>query len=403
MGTSLFNPQQVHIRYYDICKRYLHWRLSTKNGKKIKHWIGMNEILKDGIVFETEKKKRISPKPSWKNPISGMTMKFDVCEFFDGRELINRAISKMPEEACRIVPDEQIPNLMERLRGSNMDNSHYRNRGRVGWMVTRLNELPHKQPKRITMSAVLETKTTGPAHGNEIFKMLLYNSNNGIPLEDWRCRPMDREVYELGKYLWQKLHGILSTISKVCPPNSCQVNFYYAALGGDIKKHRDYGIGGGSGRNKVDKEDCQIVGTNVMSFTYGSPMLFSQYTNHKTTGGGKYRTSERHTTTVEEGSCLVLHPDDDKNMLHGAKFAGENNNAVRVVFNYRWCQNAKWFYGNEHPMRSLRCAVANHLEIPDMSIRWKFLLEGRERNYNREDWDREIKSRGYKMHNYYED
>ena len=373
-------------------------------------WISMYEILRDGTLFEKNMTTKEAYEPDWVNPVTGLTVKLDKRCFMDGQMIISKAVSKLPPDAMRVVKDESVSDLMCRIRYSHLDNAHYRNRGRIGWMVTRLNELPHKQPKRLTFSAVVDSMpTTSLDHGKHLFRLNLYNSNCGIPLEDWRCRPMEREIYELGKYLWGKVHNRLSTMSKVFPPNSCQINFYYEALDGKMTKHRDYGSGGGRGRNKVDSEDCQIQGTSVISFSVGAPMMFSQYRYDETNSKGcvsvydRYVTDEGLSTMLWDGSCIVLHPKDDEIMLHGARFKKGGGDGVRAVFNYRWCQNWKWFYDNNHPMKSLRCAVANHLEIEDEDIKWNFLLEGRDRNYGKEDWEREIKSKGYTMHKYYND
>ena len=73
--------------------------------------------------------------------------------------------------------------------------------------------------------------------------------------------------------------------------------------------------------------------------------------------------------------------------MHSAKFVGSGVNRVRVAMNFRWCRNEKWFYGSNHPQNTLRWACANHLEIPREKIQWEFLLEGREQNYDRDEWE----------------
>lgn len=283
--------------------------------------------------------------------------------------------------------------LLEKLRESDLDNAHYRVFGKRGWAVTRLNELPHPQPRRLTFSTVSDIKKCELQHGGEMNRLLIYGSS-GRPMEDWRCRPMPNDIYNLGKYLWERNYPYLTELSKVCPPNSCQVNFYYSRFKGHIRKHRDNGIRDCRGdvhyMSTPNSENSQLHGTNVMTFSLGHTMEFTLHAfrddNSGKNNASMYTEIDGMTWKLNDGSCFVLHPVDDETHMHSARFVRADYFGVRAALNYRWCVNEKWFYGNQHPVKTLRWAYANHVEMTLDQIQWKFLLDGDERNYSREEW-----------------
>ena len=336
--------------------------------------------------------------PTWVNPESGLSLKFppEVC--IHGQDIIQKAVNTLPTKALQGKHDETTRDLVERIRQCDLDNAHYRNFGRAGHLVTRLNELPHPQPKRLTMSAVADFACTQDIPGIAMWKLLIYGSA-GRPMEDWRCRPITREVFMLGIFLWRMTYHHLTDLSKVFPPNSCQINFYYSTFGGKMREHRDNGIRDNKGRvhnmSTPRSENSQVHGTNVLSFTVGDTMKFKLSRSVKrTTGYHEKRTLECDdgmTMELEHGSCFLLHPHDDENFKHSAWFPRKSKGLVRVSFNFRWCQNLKWFHSGAHPIHSLEHALASQLEMRDKQIHWRFLLEGKERNYNKKEWEEVMK------------
>ena len=260
------------------------------------------------------------------------------------------------------------------------------------------------------MSALADVDKTEAKDGKCLFALMMYGAS-GRPMEDWRCRPMCIDIFLLGVYLWTKNYDHLTDLSKVCPPNSVQINFYYSTLKGHMRKHRDNGIRGHKGKvhqiSTPRSENSQIHGTNVMSFTVGSTMMFSLESFFPGKDGKNcaqmYKRTEGMTIDLDNYSCFLLHPQHDEDLMHSAKFASAVPGQVRISFNFRWCQNQKWFYGNMHPLPSMKHALASHIEMNPEKVQWNFLLRGQERNYDRDEWDMIINKRKRSNQIYFSD
>ena len=379
-------------------------------------------------TYEERNSHQTESNVVWRNPTSGRSLVLGKECYSTGDMIIKNAVKTIPHDAMYVPYSESKRDLAIRLSRTNLDNSHFHNFGRYGRIITRLNELPHPQPKRITYSAVVDEAKCEGKYGGNLFKLMLYDRSGNRPLEDSRCRPMPREVYLLGKYLWESNAKYLTELSRTVPPNSCQINLYYSAYGGAQKPHSD-----NSRRKRRStyqrrkkshhriqnntrlcgdvqnfenplakiRNSAQIHGTNVMSFSAGSSMKLSMYQYNKNTD--KFETNKVLGVILEHGTCFILDPRDDETMLHGAKFLCKSGGMVRASFNFRWCRMAHWFYGDQHVHRSLRNAVASHIEIKSKDVKWKFLLEGKERNYDYDKWKHEVEKKGYSGHLYFDD
>jgi len=360
-------------------------------------YVTTRQLLNDGKKLIRTISSDTRVKPSWVNPRTSKSAKFSPECYMDGQHIIAMAKGCLPSDALVDRPHWTRLQLLEKLRQSSLDNAHYRIFGKRGKLITRLNELPHPQPKRLTFSAVSDTRSSTFDHGCELYRLCVYGAS-GRPMEDWRCRPMPFGIYNLGRYLWEKNHPFLTDLSRVSPPNSCQVNFYYSRFKGHIRKHRDNGIRDMGGcvhyMSTPIEENSQLHGTNVMTFSIGSPMEFTLHAFKDDKSGknnaGMYTDTAGLTTTLEDGSCFLLHPTDDETHMHSARFVGVEYYGVRCALNFRWCVNEKWFYSDKHPLPSLRCAYANHVEMEKRQIQWQFLLHGKERNYKKREWVAEM-------------
>ena len=383
------------------CLPYYHgdpiefFRMKLPNAKKI--YLASNPTthmcLEDGRKRGITNSHAVKNEPTWVNPRSGLSVFFTRGNYKCGKALIDQVRNVLPADAIIDYPHYTKLDLLRKLKTSDLDNAHFRIFGKRGKAITRLNELPHAQPKRLTFSTVSDRRECGIEHGGVLNRLLIYGSS-GRPMEDWRCRPMPNEIYNLGKYLWERNYGYLTELSQVCPPNLCQVNFYYSRLKGHIRKHRDNGIRDSMGdihyMSTPNSENSQLHGTNVMTFSLGHPMEFTLHAFRDDNSGRNnakmYTDNDGLTLNLEDSSCFILHPKDDETHMHSAKFVGDNYFGVRVALNYRWCVNEKWFYTDQHPVKTLRWACANHVEMKADQIQWKFLLQGNERNYSKKEW-----------------
>ena len=344
--------------YHGDAVRYVHSMLPHVRNFVHDEYATTYLALVDGQRFKDTGHRPIGGiiAPMWTNQRTGKSVLFRSISYKDGIGIIRLAIGCLPREALSDKPNWTKLCLLNRLRRSKLDNAHYRIFGKRGNLITRLNELPHPQPKRLTFSTISDIGECGQSHGRLLYRMMIYGAS-GRPMEDWRCQPMPMEVYNLGKFLWQKNHAHLTDLSKVCPPNSCQVNFYYSRFKGHIRKHRDNGTrdakGGVHNMSTPNSENSQLQGTNVMTFTIGDPMNFTLHALRDDKSGKNnakmYTDVAGLTTTLDDGSCFVLHPSDDEQFMHSAKFAKNGGNSVRIAMNFRWCRNEKWFYGFKSP------------------------------------------------------
>jgi len=383
--------------YHGDPEMFFHSRLPMVKDIPIGDYATTHQCLVDG----RERRKKGSPmkpqriKPTWVNPRTERSVAIPGKYYTQRMDIIEKAIKCLPEGVMIDNPGWTDLQLLQRLKISSMDNAHYRCFGKRGNLVTQLNELPHPQPKRLTYSTISNVAACAKNHGGQVNCLIIYGSS-GRPMEDWRCRPMPIDIYNLGKFLWERNHEYLTDLSRVCPPNSCQVNFYYSRFKGHIRKHRDNGIRAMNGvtRNMStpNRENSQLHGTNVMTFTIGASMEFTLHAFKDDMSGknnaGMYTDTYGLTTTLDDCSCFVLDPIDNETHMHSARFNQTEKFLVRAALNYRWCVNEKWFYGNNHPQASLRWAYANHIEMDKKEIQWKFLLEGRECNYSKVEWYR---------------
>ena len=100
----------------------------------------------------------------------------------------------------------------------------------------------------------------------------------GRPLLDTRVKKMPYNVAYLGESCWKVVRHYLCPMTKLCPPNHCQVFVYNSKLNSSMVPHKDNGYKKEDGKltsnTSGERHNSHIFGTEVMIVTIGDPMNF---------------------------------------------------------------------------------------------------------------------------------
>lgn len=213
-----------------------------------------------------------------------------------------------------------------------LDNIRVQERGSSSNLVF-LNKTSYAQPRRRSFSVIEHVRTK-----RQVFLYNITFRQLGVEM----CSPMPKEIFQMGYHLWQASMPFLTKLSQQCPPNFCQVLFYYSAFGGKMMAHRDYPYGRKGG-------DGKIRGTNVLLYTSMMPMTLRFWeceSDYLSGGRNKFKLNGIE-VPLFEGTCFVFHPWDDERFLHDAIFQDKTKSAldaVSVRFVFRWLKGANPYH-----------------------------------------------------------
>lgn len=309
----------------------------------------------------SERFKSESPlEPSWMCPYYPpcMSTYFDGSLLYSsdlkGKDVIDRLESILSHEMLdglrSAASKEEAASVMSTC--DILDPFFYGKEGRFYKSLIAIKESTHPQPRRITYSVTLGAQQWSHRFKCHCQDLYTYGAA-GRPPCDWRCRAIEPFMYEVGEYLWEKLYHHLSPASQVCPPTACQVLVYASSLKASIRPHKDNGVcedNGRQTRTSTDKSlNSHLFGTSVVVLSLGDEMEFGLLTPKS--GKDFHANQDDHewnaSSTVRVGnhSAYVLHPLDDENYMHSARFPkGTGNGKVRVAFVFRWLSRRCCFF-----------------------------------------------------------
>ena len=127
-----------------------------------------------------------------------------------------------------------------------------------------LTETNQPGPRRLMLSS----KINGPTYDGlyKCMKEELYGYSYSVtprPYNGLRSLEQYDPLAEMGFVLWTLVMEHLDHVSQKCPPNSCNVLYYFKEFKGKMNPHQD-----NSPRMAIDPMDnSQILGTSVMVFS----------------------------------------------------------------------------------------------------------------------------------------
>jgi hypothetical protein len=341
------------VESYQTAKNYVFTRLAMTSiianetigvSAKLENvkYHGMNSYLR----HHYQSKKVLK----WVSPSGYSTVLFDGVQECD----VDPVFQYIPSAA--ICKDYLNVNDLVQALGvcDELDDIHVMKRGMSREKV-RLNTTEYPQPRRITWSVEIGDcymlKSTGPT----VRDLFCYGQSFRNKL-DWKARSMPNEIFTLGLHLWYAAYSNLSSISRVCPPTSCQLLIYHSYFDGKMGFHRDVQLPGldiSSPNAYSPDKSSQIRGSSVLIYNIGDPMLFefkidtAEVKTEKKQKKDK-KGKEALSVSLGDGDLLVLDPRDDETYKHGVKFVNKSNPnkelQVRIALVYRWISDVQPFY-----------------------------------------------------------
>ena len=149
--------------------------------------------------------------------VSAVSLLFrvDVCA-----ELRSRVLALIPAEVLPQAGDTRRSLTLRLATSDWLDDIHFLRKGK-GPGYPRLNETTYPQPRRVTWS-VLADEPFLDGDGDLVYPLFVYTQYGRRP-DDFRCRPMPMDVFELCIALWRAAWPFLGRASQQQPPTSCQL------------------------------------------------------------------------------------------------------------------------------------------------------------------------------------
>ena len=209
----------------------------------------------------------------------------------------------------------------------------------------------HPSPRRTSMSVTFHPPKHMPSIDCMVQRLFTYGSGGARKaIIDTRSRSMPSDVAQLGEECWKYVRCMLMPMTKLCPPNHCQVCLYNSKFQSLMGLHRDNGYrtsnGKLAGTTVNESSNSHIFGTEVMIVTLGDSMEFNIVpppTNSisSLSINDYWQNRGKKLTTVLENQSIYIHTaNDDEYFMHYLKFpttkVRHTNNRVRFAFIYRW-------------------------------------------------------------------
>jgi hypothetical protein len=295
-----------------------------------------------------------------------------VFESIHMRDAVSNAVNDFPTDLIPTLTDTR-ESLYERIKASNYYDERY---NMVNNKLQSLN-MNSKQARRRTSSVVVKhahpcDSIDGEGFGEAVMTLMAYGQYDG-PYDSIRCVPLRNKNFALVLCCWIVTWPRLTDVCKRYPPNSLQIQTYYATFLSEIEKHRDNNsqkdlvriINGGTAEVPNKKygamKNSQIFASNVIVYTTGNrPMTMSFWysrTPEELTldRGIHYRTNEDFQFQCMDGWLTVLDPIDDLLMCHDVKFKISNPQddveGYRVAWIMRWLGQPQDFFVETSGMR----------------------------------------------------
>ena len=191
--------------------------------------------------------------------------------------------------------ENNYPTLLSQLRSTNdsndvktilhknifmFDASNSGKNGLGSKDIISLFDTTHPSPRRTSMSVTFHPPKYMPSIDCMVQRLFTYGSGGARKaIIDTRSRSMPADVARLGEECWKLVRCMLMPMTKLCPPNHCQVCLYNSKFKSNMGLHRDNGYRTSKGKligTTVDEtSNSHIFGTEVMIVTLGDSMEFN--------------------------------------------------------------------------------------------------------------------------------
>ena len=116
-------------------------------------------------------------------------------------------------------------NILEKENLSLFDTFHYGLGGQGKLPLVQIMQTRYPQPRRTGFSCTIDGPHLFPHLGVPCVKLYSYGASGRAPV-DGRCRPMGKDLYNLGVATWGKSYEHLSPMNQIHPPPSAQNHLY---------------------------------------------------------------------------------------------------------------------------------------------------------------------------------